>query len=280
MKWLLTFVVAGAVLVQSGLPADQLPPAHSIPPEERLWLVQISNGAGNPFPEEVVQIKKACGDSFNGLTAEVYFACSAKFIKPARYPIAQLHAAPIENSAVVATLFEDRTVGPNNRPHMVWTLETASRPGQRVPWPGYGEAFDYGLHIPGAHRKGEWVRLLTSIPVDGWLRIPRDAEPAPIQVHVSGLQREVVNLLNLSSSLWAVGPDGNPREIAEGSYFVKGVSKSGIIEFRKEIPSDFDCRVHPVIDPVPLPPTFQAHAAEFFNPNGTPRFSTKYWKGC
>ena len=247
MKWLLTFVVAGSAFVQAGPQVNQLPPAHAIPPEERLWLVRIS---------------------------------SAKFIKPARYPIAQVHAAPSEGSPVVATLFEDRTVGPSNLPHMVWTLETAEQPGQRLPWPGYGEAFDYGLHIPGAHRTGEWIRLLTSIPVDGWLRIPSDREPAPIQVHVSGLQNEVVNLLNLSSSLRAIGPDGNLREIAEGPYFVKRVSTTGMIEFRKEIPSDFGCSVHPVIDPVPLPPTLHAPAAEFFNPDGTPRFSTKYWRGC
>ena len=51
------------------------------------------------------------------------------------------------------------------------------------------------------------------------------------------------------------------------------------IEFRAEIPSDFDCG-EPVTDPVPLPPILQTEASEFFNPDGTARFSTKYTKGC
>jgi hypothetical protein len=66
------------------------------------------------------------------------------------------------------------------------------------------------------------------------------------------------------SSLLATGPDGRKRRIVDGSYLVTSVSKTGVVHFRAEIPSDFPCG-EPVTDPVRLPPTFRAGAAEFFN---------------
>jgi hypothetical protein len=50
------------------------------------------------------------------------------------------------------------------------------------------------------------------------------------------------------------------------------------IEFRAEIPSDFACG--DTVPEVPLPPTLRAPASEFFDPDGTARFETKYTKGC
>lgn len=245
--------------------------------DDRRWLVEIANGSTDPFPEDSARLASACGDPrlVSGLTADAYYACRAKYIKPARYRIAEVHATPSEASPVVASLFEERRVATNNQLEFIWTLEMTDRPGRQLPWPDSVDAFDYGLHISGAHRRGDWVRLLTSIPVDGWLRITPEGQGGSIYVWVSALPGTIVDL----SPLLAIGQDGRERPIGGGPYLVKSVSDTGMIEFREKIPSDYSCG-EPVIDPVPLPPTLRSRADEFFYADGTPRFSMTYTKGC
>jgi hypothetical protein len=268
----------GASLLEAGQARTELPPVSRIPIEERLWTAEIGNGRSEAYPGESDDLERACGDArhVTGLTVDVWHACRARHIKAARYRIATLHAAPSASSAVVASLYEERRVVSGGGLEFEWTVEPTSNPAKRLVWPEAGEAFDYGLHVAGVQRRGNWVRLLTSIPADGWLPITDPDEPGtmPIYIRVSSLADQIVEV----SALTASWPDGSRRQIAEGSYLVQRVS-GGFIAFRAEIPSDFACG-DPVTDPVPLPPTLSARASEFFNPNGTPRFSTKYTKGC
>ena len=173
----------------------------------------------------------------------------------------------------MASLFEERTVAPDNQLAYDWTFEVPST-GQPLAWPESRLAFDYGLHIAGAHREGQWVRLLSKIPVDGWLRIT-DGQAGSFFIEVSPLQGEIIAL----SPMMATWPDGHQRRIDGGSYLVKRLSKTGVIWFRAEIPSDYACG-ELVTDPVPLPPMLRTEAGQFFNPDGTPRFATVYTKGC
>jgi len=110
-------------------------------------------------------------------------------------------------------------------------------------------------------RRGQWVRLLTSIPVDGWLAITPDGSDSArsIAVHVSPLEGQVVTM-------------------AGESYRILRIA-AGTVEYRREIPSDYGCG-ESAIDPVPLPQTLRTPVASLFDPEGTPRFRQKYTRGC
>jgi hypothetical protein len=256
---------------------SDLPPVSRVPIEERLWTAEIVHGEAEAYPGESSQLAKACGDpsSVSGLTADVWYACRAKHISPARYRIAVLHSAPNESSPVVASVYEERRIDSSNQLAFTWTVELASHRGERLPWPDAIGAFDYGLHLAGVQRRGGWVRLLSSIPTDGWMRITSVGAEPPVYIWVSPLEGQIVDL----SPLMASWPDGRRRQIEGGSYLIQSVSGAGSIEFRAEIPSDYNCG-QSVTDPVPLPPALKARAAEFFDENGTPRFFTAYTKGC
>jgi hypothetical protein len=279
VKWLLSAIVLGIGLTQAGPKFAQSPPVRDIPLEERLWLAQIANGSFDPFPEESAQLLKACGDPrlVFGRTAATYYACVTKYMKAARYLIAKLYAAPTESSPVVASVFEERKVTAENQFEFTWTVELTSHAGDRLPWPDAAAVFDYGLHLAGVQRRGDWVRLLTSIPADGWLRItptPNIPDGLPLYVYVEPLNGQIVNL----SPLTARWPDGRRELTEQGTYLILNITRA-VVEFRAEIPSDFACG-ETVTDPVPVPPTLRAPTSEFFNRDGTPRFSEAYTKGC
>lgn len=275
-KSVLVAGVSAWAALQSGRQVVDLPAVTAIPAVERLWLVQIAN-ADDPFPEEFKEAARACGEArlVTDLTAASYFACRAKYVKSARYRIAQVHAAPDERSAVLATLFEERRVPPSHQLEYVWTFELASQPGTPVPWPESWAAFDYGLNVAGAHRRGDWVRLLSATPVDGWFRVAPEGQAASVYVWATPLLGQLVDL-SVPLATW---PDGRPRPTGGGPYLVTNVSANGSIEFRAEIPSDMPC-VEPVTDPVALPPTLRSTAEQFFNADGAPRFRTSYPQGC
>jgi hypothetical protein len=194
----------------------------------------------------------------------------------ARFRVANLHAAPTASSRVVAVIFEERRLADQNGLHFEWTIELTANPSVPLPWPEGDMAFDYGLHVAGVQRRGDWVRLLTSIPVDGWLRTNDINAPGdhPLYVYVHPLEDEIVNLGPLSAE-W---PDRRREQTQEGSFRILRVAND-TVEFRQEIPSDYPCGEQ-VTDPAPLPPTLRARTSEFFNSDGTPRFAEKYTKGC
>ena len=271
---LFSSIVVGLVLIQAN--AD-LPPVTRVPTAERLWLVEILNWSTDPLKEVHAELFKACGDSgqqWVDATAKAYLACQARNTKLVRNRVAALHAAPSETSPVVASIYVESVISTDGR-LSVTNVDRALHPGERLPWPD--AIADYGLHVSGAQRRGSWVRLFTSIPADGWLRIYSDDEPVPslaVRASVRPLTGSIVEM----SPLRAVWPGGRNRLTDQGSYLIQKVD-GAFIEFRAEIPSDFACG-DPVTDPVPVPPTLRAATSEFFNSDGSPRFAEKYTKGC
>ena len=268
-------MVIGWVLIQAGV---DLPPVTRVPVSERLWLVAIYNWSTNPLQEVEAELLKACGDpsqqSGSEATAKAYLACQSKNTKRVRNQVATLHAVPSETSPVVASIYVESVISSDGR-LAVTNVDRAAHPGERLPWPD--AIGDYGLHVAGAQRRGNWVRLFTSIPADGWLRVYSDDERVPrlaVRASVQPLTGRIVEM----SPLRAVWPDGRGRLTDQESFLIKKVD-GPFIEFRAEIPSDFTCG-DPVTDPVPFPPTLRAPTSEFFNRDGSPRFADKYTKGC
>ena len=275
MKWLLSSILVGLAVAQA---SPELPPVNRVPVAERLWLTTIAGWSSDPFAEVYAQLFKVCGDSGQqwGPNAAAYLACQAKNIKLARYRVATMHAAPSVTSPVVASIYIE-TISATDGRIAVMNVDRASHPGERLPWPDSEQIGDYGLNVSGVQRRGDWIRLLTSIPADGWIRVVPDhgAEPPlAIRAHVNTLTYTIVDM----SQMQATWPDGRSALTEQGSYKIQKVD-GPFIEFRAEIPSDFACG-DPVTDPVPLPPILRAHISELFNRDGSPRFATKYTKGC
>lgn len=278
VKWWLCSVIVGLGVIQAGTPQTYLPPVTAVPVSERLSLVHLYAGSFNPFAKEYARLEKACGDPGQqwGQHAAAYLACVVKHAPKARYRVATLHAAPSASSPVVASIYEELQPDLEGR-LTVTNLDRVSHPGERLPWPDAAFIGDYGLPIAGAQRRGEWVRLLSSIPVDGWLPVTPEDREVPglaIQIHTHPLIHIVVEM----SSVKAQGPDGRIREIKQGSFLIQRID-GAFIEFRDEIESDANCG-EPVTDPSPLPPTLRAPITELFNPDGSARFHEKYTKGC
>jgi hypothetical protein len=253
MRMLVLATIAGSALLAQTPP--DLAPVAQVSVAERLWTVTIGSGRKVPA-EEFEQLKTACGSA----STRAWRECTSRFVQSARRAIATLHASPDSASPIVGLLFEGLRLA-GNQLEFEWTLGRASEPGRRLAWADAPAAFDYGIAIAGVQRRGEWVRLLTSIPVDGWLAITPVASDAArsIAVHVLPLEGQVIAMSGESYRILRIALD--------------------TVEYRREIPSDSGCG-EPVTDPVPLPPTLRAPVAALFNPDGTARFREKYAKGC
>jgi len=271
--------IAPVVVAVLELNSLQLPPVEDIPVDERLWTAQLTNGSNEGSTIEYRRLEVVCGarPREDGLANDKWASCVQRNAESVRYQIATLHAGPSETSEIVATVFEELRFADNGDSVLAWSVEPEAAPSEIVPWPESAHAFDHGLHVAGVQRQGNWVRLLDSVPVDGWLRIspwPDPPEREPLYVYVEPLEGQIVNL----RPLMAQWPDGSSRPIPEGAYLMQRIARTNL-EFRAEIPSDFSCGA-PVIDPTPLPPILRASTPELFDPDGSPRFFTTYTKGC
>ena len=246
-------ITAGTVLFAQGRP--DLAPIAQVPVEERLWTVNLSSDRKTPA-EEFEQLKKACGSA----STRAWRECTNRFVEAGRRRIATLHASADPASPIVGSLFEGLRLA-GSQLEFEWTLERATEPDRRFAWADSPAAFDYGIAIAGAQRRGDWVRLLSSIPVDGWLATTPEGSSTPrsIAVDVEPLEGQVV-------------------EMSGDSYRILRIA-TGTVEYRREIPSDFACG-QSVTNPVPPPPTIRTPIAALFNPEGTPRFRQKYTRGC
>jgi len=242
-------------------------------------MAHIVNGMREEGDPEYRRLETICGPRPRqyGSDMDKWANCMQSNARPLRHPITTLHAGPTETSEVLATVFEQRRFTDNGDSELTWNIARTSAPSVVVPWPESREVFDYGLHVAGVQREGEWVRLLGSIPVDGWLRItesPSVPDRARARVYVEDLEGQIVELRRVQAT-W---PDGSFRRIGAGSYLIRSIGRAGV-EFRAEIPSDFDCG-EPVMDPAPLPPLLRASVADLFDSDGGPRFFKSHTKGC
>ena len=245
-------ITVGGVLLAQGVP--DLAPVAQVPVEERLWTVNISSDRKAPT-EEFEQLKKACGSA----STRAWRECTNRFVEASRRRIATLHASADAASPIVGSLFEGLRLA-GNQLEFEWTLERAE-PNRRLEWADSPAAFDYGIVIAGVQRRGGWVRLLSSVPVDGWLAITSEGSTTPRWIAVAAAPLE-----------------GQVVEMSGDSHRILRIA-AGTVEYRREIPSDFACG-QSVTDPVPPPPTIRAPIAALFNPEGTPRFRQKYTRGC
>jgi hypothetical protein len=258
-----------ALLVALGLFASaqsdaQTPPVPNAPTfEDRLRVGLISWHTNDPLGAFVARL---CGDRAADLDA-----CFAKIDGVRRIRLATLYASPDASSAPVAYLHlatRRFTWGAN----IGVDVERIGASGHFVEWLLSTGDWFYGTYVDGQFRShGDWIQLLgPAFPSEAWL--PRRGQS--FEMLVEDMTGGIFHL----DSIRAVGADGAVATTAGGDYLITRIHE-GVVEFRAEIATDFNCG-EPVEAPRVLPPLLRAPAHEFFSSDGAPRFSTKYQKGC
>lgn len=261
---------------------SQTPSFRNLPVSERLWTAKLVSGnMGRDINSEFASLEPLCGRRPRnvGATWNTWLTCALQQQKAAHRQVASIHTAPSAQSQVVATVYEGWQFweyGEDGVPSAAWFIERLEQPNEFQFWPESWFAYDYGLDLGGVQKVGDWMRLTTATPVDGWLQVTSSNPPdrAPYYLYMSPLEGQVVYLADVV----AARPDGRREAIKRDSYLITKIVNN-VVQFRAEIPSDFACGA-PVVDPVPLPPILQAPIAELFDPMGVARFSTAHSKGC
>jgi hypothetical protein len=239
----------------------------NVPPTERLFLAQFSLSIiEEPYQKEYARLAQVCKDS--------RFDCMKQNLVPFRAPVATVRHAPDPSSPIAGSIVAVMKLQQYEQSGNIsfgLDFESANTPGRPVTWINDVGDWGYGIHVAGVRPQGDWIQLIGApFPASAW--IPALGES--FSGYVEPLDDQILNL----ESMQATGPDGTPRTIRRDAYKILS-SKAGTIEFRAEVPSDMACGEE-VKPPSVMPPTLRAPASEFFRPDGTPRFATKYTRGC
>jgi hypothetical protein len=200
--------------------------------------------------------------------------CRSRNVATTYEELEVLRSRPDERSPITGRVYLSlKVIRLGSTEELVVGLDVASveRPSELRTWIPWVGDVGYGIPLSGLRETDKWVQVFgDALPPQAWL--PRVS--SAMEVDVTTIDGAIVDL----SPLRARWPDGRTRVIPEGSYLIQRVTRSGI-EFREEVPTDFACG-QDVVVPRVMPPLLVAAPSEFFAPNGSPRFSNKYTKGC
>jgi hypothetical protein len=200
--------------------------------------------------------------------------CRPRNVSSQRHRVATLYSRPEMSSPPAAFINARFHFRPGHDFQLALDLEFVDRPGEFVPWiPDAGD-WGYSIHIDGRIRvEGDWVQFIDPVfRMSAWMR--KEAPHAELYLHVDSIAGEILHL----KALEATNPNGVREVIEPGDFLITRVSQDAV-EFRAEVASDYACG-DDIPPPAVLPPVLRARPGEFFTPDGTPRFTTKYAKGC
>lgn len=256
-----------------------------VSPQARLVVAQLvfpdkqDKVLGALYEEEHARLVSICGQAIPSRDG-----CMRRNLRSTRHVMTTLRAQARADSPVVARIYavlrvrssELQGYGPVESLTVGLDIEMAEEPGSLREWiPDTGD-WGYGIHVDGnVLVSGDWIRLLgPALPQVAW--IPKESED--LIVVLQPFAGHIFELEPLNATM----PNGMRTRIDNGSYLiadVTDVTAHGDVEFRREVDSDFACG-EDIAPPAVLPPVLRAPASEFFDSDGTPRFTTKYTKGC
>src|SRR5687767_10875659 len=236
-------------------------------PADRLFIAvfQLDDELDTLYQTEEKRVLAAC----KGSGAE----CVSKNLSPVRRQVGVLRSSPIATAPVIGNIHAVLKASGDPKKGLSFGLdvEWADRPGQFESWISNVGDYADGIHVAGVRSRGKWVQLSgRPFPTPAWLSIEGPTSTADVLT----LEGEILRLEPLN----ARKPDRTTGPTTPGKFLILAV-KGSEVEFREEVPSDFSCG-KPVATPKVMPPTLRAPAAEFFNPDGSPRFAPAYTKGC
>lgn len=245
----------------------------SVPASERLYVASIGLTALERIhAAESQRLERLCPPSRpEGDT------CIRRNVTSNRERVATLYSAPHGDSTPSAFINAFMNISPDDGTlRMGLDLESADRPRQFISWISDVGDWGYGIRIDGNVRtQGEWVQVLHPM-LRGPAWMPKEAlEPkAELYTYVDSIAGHILHVQPLE----ATNPSGVREVIEAGDFLITRVSPDAV-EFRAEVESDYACG-DDIPPPPVLPPLLRASHREFFNADGTPRFATKYAKGC
>ncbi len=200
-------------------------------------------------------------------------ACFSGHFSPVRRPVARLYSLPDSTGPVVGNIHAVLKLSGQEYGGLTIGLDVATpTAGERsATWMATVGDWGYGIYVSGVRPRGSWVQLFgTPFPHQPWLSL---SEPA-FSGEVLSIDGEILRL----RSVTATSPNGEITLVRDGQYLITSVSDE-VVEFRIELAADMACG-ETVEPPQQAPPMLRAAPAEFFDADGTPRFSFVYQKGC
>ena len=266
LSWLAfaVFVCAStAATPRQGIARSTAPPG----PADRLFIAVFRLGS------ELDKLAQEETNRLLGVCKNYGSVCFSQHFSAIRRSVAVLHASASSASPVMGYVHAVLKVSGEQFGGLTIGLdvELAAKPGQFETWMSTVGDWFYGTYVAGVRPHGNWLQLVgPPFPAQAWVSTEGPSFEAlvlPIAGEVLGLQ-----------SIRATFPNGARRRIADGAYLIQRSSQT-VVEFRAEVPSDMSCD-EPVTSPAVMPPTLRAAPAEFFNGDGSARFSYVYQKGC
>lgn len=252
--------------------ADTATTLRSVPLGDRLYVASLSlTKLDQIYAAEAQRLERVCPSP--RLSEDT---CRSRNVSPQRHRVATLYSRPEMSSPPAVYINARLYFRPKYGLLMALDLEFADRPGEFVPWIPYTGDFGYSIHIDGRVRVDtDWVQFVDPIiRVPAW--VPKESQDptAELYTNVDSIAGHILHL----ESLEAISPSGAREVIAPGDFLVTRIAEE-VVEFRLEVESDHACGAD-IPPPAVMPPALRATPGEFFDADGTPRFTTKYTKGC
>ena len=249
-------------------PAQVVPPSTAPPPPaDRLFIAVVHLGA------DADELYEKEYDRLLGICKRYTSACFSENFSSARRLIAELHSAPNSASPVVGSVHAVLRMSgePDVDLAIGFDVERTSNPGQFAVWLNTVGDWSYGIYVCGVRPRGGWVQLVGApFPSQAWL----STRSTSLSALVQPIAGEILRLQSVRATL----PNGVRGRIPDGPYLIVRSSQA-TIEFRAEVPSDMPCG-DSIRPPKVMPPILRTTPAEFFNQDGSPRFSFVYARGC
>ena len=244
--------------------ARPVPPAT---PADRLFIAvfQLGEEFETLYQTEDKRVLEACKSYIP--------ECFSKRFAPVRRMVGVLRSANDATSPVIANVHAVlKASGEKNRGLAFGLdIEWTSKPRQFESWISDVGDWENGIHVEGVRPRGKWVQLTgRPFPTPVWI----STEGAAFEAYVLTLEGEILKLQPLT----ARRPDRTAGLTTPGNFVILSV-KGSEIEFRQEVASDVPCGKSVPLPDV-MPPTLRATAGDFFNKDGSPRFSAAYTKSC
>jgi hypothetical protein len=202
------------------------------------------------------------------------FDCLQQNFRPTRVRVAIVRRRPLPDSQVVGQIVASLAIRKDVEQwgHVGIGLEFEPE-GSLAPMMWIADVGDwgYGIHFTGVVEHSGWINPSTKpFPDDAWVSTRTNPN---FEGFSGSIEDSIVGLSPLELI------DGRQKRlIPDGSYKILKI-RNDTVWFRPEVPSDYPCG-EDVKPPKKFPTTLKAPAAQFFEPDGTPRFQQVYTKGC
>ncbi|MES2353848.1 MAG: hypothetical protein V4568_05455 [Pseudomonadota bacterium] len=199
--------------------------------------------------------------------------CFSKHGKPKEWNLGAVYGGPDNASNIIGQIAAVIHVKKEVDEGMAMRLDfVPNGTTKHLVWIDDVRDWGYGIHHHVLKQKGDWVMLpLSPFPPSSWINI-RNTQ---FTGDVSSIKGSIMNLQSVNAVIRKTRLDVS---VPADNYLIEDINAGKVI-FRKEIPSDMPCEEE-IKPPKNLPESYESNRSNFFNQDGSPRFSLVYERGC